>query len=240
MSKSYMTIFKHSPQQIKERLKMIDWKNYELPHGAGAVELRILSGNIEKYKNLLNNLTNQGKYDDIGNYTTDSIFLFDPCYVTADKKTMFYKSCANLVNKIKNVFYFNQKISKMFDEFDAIDNYDFGIKTVENSVSLRAIRIKMISSFYDSITHFFLSLMMDFLYDIPDFRLMGLTHDEAAEQAFEIVIIALHKYEDDFNDKYGGKREQKILENDMNKVAENLKKTDRSLKSSKAVAEERK
>lgn len=74
----------------------------------------------------------------------------------------------------------------------------------------------MIDYFYENMANLFLNLMMNFMYNIYDFKLLGVTHDEAAVSSLKIVITAIHNFEDDFNEKYGGGIERKILENEIN------------------------
>lgn len=118
---SELNIIKHTTEEIKERLLMIDWKNYELPEKTSYNELIKLI-KVDKYNFLIVNLKTQDLYSTADDETKEPFFFFDSVYTMFNKNEKIYITCKNLVKKIRDVFYFNQKVSKMVDVYNAIDN----------------------------------------------------------------------------------------------------------------------
>lgn len=150
---------KHTKEEIKNRLKYIDWVQYKLPHGTPKDEL-IAIGRASKFgynkddeETFFNNLVSQKRI--YAGILVIPIFIFHPSYEYFNKDESFYITCLRMVEKIKDIFFFNEELIKREDIFNAIDNED-GTKNIFKSNNLRAIKYKILYCFYNDTVNYFL------------------------------------------------------------------------------------
>ena len=198
-----MYVHFHDENEILERISQVDWVNYMIPPDKNFEPLELENIPIlEKYENFIKAFLNPE------NKSVLSFYFYDPItsiFVDGDLKPkgIVRKIGVLLEEKFKNVFFVNQRIIDLSLIFDAIDNPD-GTKTIYEVDTLRAKRIRKIKGFYESTIKYFLSLIMDYIYESGTLKLTGIDISDAAIKAGKIVLSAMKEFEKDLKNEYNG------------------------------------
>lgn len=202
-------IHQHTNEQILNRVKNIDWYRFYIGQGSK----KILKADFEniiklnKFKNL-KNLQKEGhallsKEEDAAITVKIPFYFYDPvCILLTDNGELKIKA-QMLEQEIKGVFYVTQRLKDLKLIFDAVDNQNVD-KNIEDSKSLRALKFKMIESFYDDACKLFLTLIMDFIYDCSKLDLNGEDIQDESLKIARYILNLMDGFDADLKAKIGG------------------------------------
>ncbi len=211
----------YTENDIIDNIKKIDWNNYKLPAGSIIEKEEInLVKNITKFKYFDRLPVNNPAYFAIVDGKLKlkmSLFLYDPIMEAmqdANIQSVLCENATKLKQKYEEVFFVKSRIIDLEQIFDAIDNQEGDISVYE-SKTLRAKKLKMLENFFDDVGRFFLSIMMDFLYDCHNMRFLGIPETEAALKAARPVFKLISDFEADFKREYIGDKVYKEIDEEI-------------------------